>query len=363
MAETVMSNKGENLRILQVMAGAPRGGAETAFVDMCLAMKEAGQNQEIITRANDIRVPMLRDAGLPVHTLPFGGALDFYTSWKIARIAKAFRPHIVQTWMSRASQKLPKRPKGLDYVSVARLGGYYKLKHFPHTDRFITITPKIRDFLIENGVPPDYVRHINNFAETEGAPVPVKRSDLKTPNDAFVLLSLGRLHDSKAFDLFIDAAAQLPDHVHLWIAGEGPDRAKLEAQIKDLGLETRVHLLGWRNDRAALLQAADICVFPSRYEPFGTVFVQAWAQKIPVITSDADGPKQFMRSGEDGIVFPVDDKAALIDAVKTMMDNPQLREKFIQNGSVRYEVEFTKEQCVSSYLEFYRQIIKEAAHG
>ena len=64
------------MRIMQVMAGAEHGGAETAFVDMCLALKEAGAVQHIVTRANDLRVPQLRAAGLQVDCLPFGGAID-----------------------------------------------------------------------------------------------------------------------------------------------------------------------------------------------------------------------------------------------------------------------------------------------
>jgi hypothetical protein len=59
------------MRILQVMAGGKHGGAETAFVDMCLALHEAGEVVEIVTRANDVRVPPLRAAGLTVHTLAF----------------------------------------------------------------------------------------------------------------------------------------------------------------------------------------------------------------------------------------------------------------------------------------------------
>jgi hypothetical protein len=69
------------MKILQVMAGARHGGAETAFVDMCLAMHEAGEIIQVVTRRNDLRVPQLRDAGIGVHTLRFGGRLDVFTPW------------------------------------------------------------------------------------------------------------------------------------------------------------------------------------------------------------------------------------------------------------------------------------------
>lgn len=347
------------MRILQLMAGARHGGAETAFVDMCLALHEAGQEIEVVTRANPDRVPVLRKAGVTVHTLPFGGTVDVYTPYRIKKIITAFRPQIVQTWMSRAAQKIPCRsgvaavPR---YLVVSRLGGYYRMKNFKNTDYFTTITPDIRNFLIDNGAQPDRVCHINNFAETEDVITPINRTELDTPDDAPLLLGLGRLHPAKAFDTLMEALKLVPG-AYLWIAGEGPQRAELEAVCKKLGLEDRVRFLGWRDDRAALLQAADICVFSSRYEPFGTVFVQAWAQQTPLVTTDADGPRQFVRNGEDGLMVPVDDAAAMADSICKLIGDPALAQKLIQNGIRRYRDEFTKERSVRAYLDFYNDIL------
>ncbi|MCF8495746.1 MAG: glycosyltransferase [Alphaproteobacteria bacterium] len=346
------------MKILQVMAGAARGGAETAFVDMCLALREASQTLEVVTRANDLRVPQLEQAGIPVHALPFGGTADLYTSWKLSRLIRQFRPEIVQTWMSRGSWKTPRWKPSMNiprYLAVARLGGYYKLKYFRNADYFTTITPDIKRHLVELGVEEGRVRHINNFAETEDVTAPVRRADFGTPEDAPLLLGLGRLHRVKGFDTLIRVVAALPG-VHLWIAGEGPERAALEALIQSLDVGGRVRLLGWRSDRAALLQACDICVFSSRYEPFGTVFVQAWAQGAPLITTDSDGPRQFVRDGEDGLMVPVDDATAMGQAVQRLIGDAGLRKKLVEKGHARYRTEFTKERAVQGYLDWYREI-------
>lgn len=242
------------MRILQVMAGAPHGGAETAFVDMCIALSEAGEDIEVVTRSNPVRVPRLEKAGIKVHTLPFGGKLDFLTPLRMKGIIRKFKPQIVQTWMSRASQKTPssRSVSGAPrYLVVSRLGGYYKVAHFKNTDYFTTITPDIARFLEENGVPAENIRHINNFAETEDVVKPVDRAEYGTPSGAPLLLALGRLHESKAFDTLMKALQQTKG-TYLWIAGEGPDREKLEDLCRTLGLEERVVFLGWRDDRAAL---------------------------------------------------------------------------------------------------------------
>ena len=345
------------MRILQVMAGAEHGGAETAYVDMCVALRAAGADIAAVTRPhNPARLARLRAAGITVHELPFGGALDFTTTRRMKAIIRAFKPDIVQTWMSRAAQKTPNwtRNKGAPrYVTVARLGNYYGIKYFKGSDYFTTITPLIRDYLIRNGVAPDDVRHINNFAETEEGAQALPRA---MPDGATLLLGLGRLHEAKAFDTLMRAIADMPD-IHLWIAGEGPDRAALETLRDELKLQGRVTFLGWRDDRAALLKTADMCVFSSRFEPFGTVFVQAWAQGTPLVTTDADGPRQFVRDNEDGLVVPVDDVAALGAAIRRMADNPTLRARLAAAGRERYKAEFTKAGTVAAYMAFYREIL------
>ena len=125
------------MRVLQVMAGAAQGGAETAFQDIVLALSAAGLSQKVVIRPNNPeRVAAFRAAGIPVETLPFGGTLDIYTPWKIKKVIADFQPDIVQTWMSRATHKTPHCPAGTakPYLKVARLGGYYGLKYYGGTD-------------------------------------------------------------------------------------------------------------------------------------------------------------------------------------------------------------------------------------
>lgn len=348
------------MKILQVLAGAEHGGAEIAFVDMCVAMAEAGQDIEVVTRPNDGRVPRLLAAGIPVHTLPFGGAVDIYTQWRLGKIIEKVKPAIVQTWMSRAAQKTPNRKdvkNAPPFVTVARLGGYYKVKNFRSMDYFAVVTPDLKRHLMEGGIHENRIRHLNNFAETESVITPVTRAQFDTPEDALVLVTLARLHDAKALDILLQALVDAPQ-AYAWLAGEGPDREKLETLARDLGVADRVRFLGWRDDRAALLQEADICVFPSRVEPFGTVFVQAWANKTPLIVSDADGPRQFCVDGEDSLVVPKDNVAALAAAINRLGADKALQDKIVARGHERYLAEFTKEKSVAAYLEFYLDILK-----
>lgn len=346
----------KDLKVLQVMAGGEHGGAETAFIDMCIAMKEMGVHIHVATRSQKDRVQRLVDHDIPVTIMRFGSKLDLLTPFKMKKLIKAFQPHIVQSWMSRASSFIPDAPieenGRKSYLKFCRLGGYYKLKYFQGFDRFVVIAPDIGRYLAEEGVPANKIVHINNFAETESFEKPIDRAELHTPEDAPVFLSLSRLHDAKALDVFLKAAAKVPD-AYLWLAGEGPDREDLENLAKELGVDDRVRFLGWRTDRAALLDAADYCCFPSRHEPFGTVFVQAWMNEVPLVVSRAQGPSQFVHDGEDGLMFDIDDVDGLATHMQSMIDDPELCRGLIKNGYQRYLNEFTKEQSVQAYLDLY----------
>lgn len=348
------------MKILQVMAGGKHGGAEMAFVDICIAMHEAGEDIEVVTRKNEVRVPLLKEAGVKVRTLPFGGAFDFLTRWKMKKIIEEVKPDIVQTWMSRATQKTPKwieikTPK--PYMTVARMGGYYPISKYKNVDYFVANTPDLKRHIEDMGIEPVRVRHINNFAPPVGREVtPVSREGLQTPEDAIVVVILARLHTNKAIDIAIDALPELPN-VYLWIAGDGELKGELEAQAEKLDVLDRVRFLGWRTDREELLQAADICAVISRKEPFGNVFVQAWANKVPVIVSDSEGPSQFCRNGEDCIMIPKEDAQAFVRSVKTLSEDKVLQMKLVNTAHKRYLNEFTKEKTVQGFLDYYREIL------
>ena len=351
------------MKILHVMAGAEFGGAEGACVDMAIAMKEAGAEIMVATRPNAIRVPELQDASIDVAEMRFGSKIDVFTKWKLRKTIKAFQPDIVQCWMSRGPSFVPQWDEDMGiapYVTVARLGGYYKIKYFKSMDYFVGCTPDIVRYLQDNGVQEDKVTHINNHAQIESFDTPVSRKSFDTPDDAPLVFAIGRLHEVKGFDTLIEVIAEM-EGVHLWIAGEGPERENFETLIADLGCGDRVKLLGWRTDRAALYDAADICVMPSRYEPFGAVFVQAWAQRIPLVITKSEGPRQFIRDGVDCLALDIDDKKAMKTAIQKLIDDPKLAQKLVENGFDHFQKSFTKDQCVAEYFDYYRRIMNQAS--
>ncbi len=345
------------MKVVQIMAGADVGGAETYFVDMVMALHRAGLDQTVVIRRNSHRAAQLRAAGIDALELSFGGLLDIFTGRQLSRIIHDAEPDVVQSWMNRATRFVSRERAGVPFVHVGWFGGYYKVSNYRECDHLVGVTPDIRDHQVKGGWPAARAHFIPTFADAATAPA-VDRAALNTPADAPLFLALGRLHQKKAFDILIRALGRVPG-AYLWIAGEGELRGALEKLITAEGLSDRVRMLGWRDDRAALFAAADYCVMPSRYEPFGTVMIEAWAQDTPLICARAKGPVGLIRDGEDGLLVPIDDVGALAGAMNRLLSEPDFAGALARTARARFDVEYTEAAVVRRYLDFYGEITQE----
>ena len=334
------------MRVLQVMAGAPHGGAETCFVDTVQALHRAGIDQRIVIRRDPARAKILRDSGLDPVELSFGARwIDLPTRFGLARVIAAYKPDIAMAWMRRAGSYMTRGGA----VNLGWFGGFYDLKYSRNCDHLAGMSADMRDHIVKSGWPAERAHVLRAYA-------PEARGRRLDRPEAPLLLALGRLHEAKAFDVLIDAIADVPA-AHLWIAGEGHLRASLEQQIARLGLGDRVRLLGWRNDRQDLLATCDVCVFPSRYEPFGIVSIEAWAAKVPLIATRSAGPGALIEDGSDGLLVPIDDRAALTEAMNRLIGDRALQAKLVAGGRRRYEAEFTEAAVVASYKALFEKML------
>lgn len=342
------------------MAGAAHGGAEAFFTRLVIALGRAGLEQLVAVRPHPERLKALIAAGITPVPLAFGGFFDPATPLSLYGLIRRHRPQLALTWMSRATGAMPSRwlrPAGT--LHLARLGGYYDLKYYRRCDHLIANTRDIAAYLLQGGWPGERVHYLPNFVSADRLP-PLERGALGTPPAAPVILALGRLHPNKGFDVALAALALLPD-AHLWLAGEGPLREELEGQARALGIAGRVHLLGWRDDVAALMAAADLLICPSRHEPLGNVVIEAWALGLPVVAATAAGPAALIRDGENGLLVPVGDAPALAAACAGLLDDGDLRRRLAAGGEAAYRSEFTEAAVVKRYLDLFRELGERCA--
>ncbi|HEX5008054.1 MAG TPA: glycosyltransferase [Hyphomonadaceae bacterium] len=341
------------MRVLHVMAGAKEGGAENIMLESVLALAQAGVEQAVVTRPdNEFRIRKFRDAGILAETANFSRLWPFPTNAAIAKVMKAFRPDVAEYWMGRAGQFAPAAFRSR---SIAWYGGYYKLARFTNCEWHVGLTKDLLRHIREQGVPENRSAIIHTYADFEGA-APADRAALNTPANAPVALALARLHMKKGLDTLLDATAKVPG-LYVWIAGEGPIEAELKAQCTKLGLDDRVRFLGWRNDRGALLAASTFVAFPSRYEPFGTVTVDAWAASRPLVAADAVGPAAYVEDGVSGLLVPKDNVDALANAMSRVINEPGLAAKLVEGGRKAYEAQFTRAAFIRDSLAFYQRVV------
>ena len=336
------------MRTAQVMAGAALGGAELFFERLCLGLHDAGEDVLPVIRRNAVRADRLRAGGLAPLELAFGGRLDLATRPKLRAALRAFAPRVVVSWMSRASQHVPRG----DWVLVGRLGGYYDLRYYRSCDHLVGNTHGIVGWLREQGWTEARTHYLPNFVADFAAVAPA--ADLASAPRP-LLLGLGRLHTDKGFDTLIRALAHLPG-VHLALAGEGPEAGNLRALAARELVADRVRFLGWRRDAGALLKAADVFVCASRVEPLGNMVIEAWSAGCPLVAVAADGPRELVHDGIDGALVAHEDPTALAAAIAAMLADRAAAARMAEAGRRRFAAEFSASPVIARWRRFLAEV-------
>ncbi|MDE0799169.1 MAG: glycosyltransferase [Rhodospirillaceae bacterium] len=343
------------MRLLHTIAGGRHGGAERFFVDLVTALSDRGVEQHAITRPYPGRVHQLVQFGCGVTEVRMGGPLDFWSKSRIKHASSDFAPDINLAWMNRAARYAASGA----WINIGRLGGYYDLKYYQSCDHLICNTPDLVRHCVDSGWPEGRVDYIPNFAPAPDS-TPVSRGSLRTPDGAAVLLVLARLEETKAIDVAINALVHLPESF-LWIAGEGSCNDALRALAEALGVADRVRFLGWRDDRENLLAAADICLVPSRHEPFGNVIVNAWVAGTPIVAAASEGPNFLIDSEANGVLVPVDDPVAMAAAVCTLLTDASFLQRQVSGGQSSIVESFSENSVVSAYIRLFEWLIERTS--
>jgi glycosyltransferase involved in cell wall biosynthesis len=337
------------MTVLHLLGSPGDGGAETYFLSLAEALKADGLSQAVALHANAGRQAALAALDIPATVMPFDAPFDLVTGPRIRKLAEALPARILLQWMNRAGRVVPRQGP---WTRIGRLGGYYDLKYYKGADFLVGNTQDIVDHIVRRGWPGNHVAYIPNFA-TPGPKAAQSRAALDTPDDAPLLLGMGRLHKVKAHDVSLKALALYPE-AYLWIAGAGALEGSLKALAERLGVADRVRFLGWRSDASALYRAADVCLFPSRYEPLGNTVIQAWAHGCPIVAAASQGPGVLITDDVDGLLTPVDDAAALAEAARRVFEDKALSRRLVEAGLARISGEFSQAAVVARWRDLFR---------
>jgi glycosyltransferase involved in cell wall biosynthesis len=172
--------------------------------------------------------------------------------------------------------------------------------------------------------------------------------------------AVARLEPQKGLPYLLEAMAMLPrtPRARLWIVGEGPDGPTLREQTSRLGLSDIVQWLGARRDVPALMARFDLLVLPSLWEGLPNAVLEAMAARRAVVATDVDGTPEAALHGETALLVPPRDPAALAEAMRRLLQDPDLRRRFGEAGRKRVEEHFRMELMVRRTQEAYRRALE-----
>lgn len=179
------------------------------------------------------------------------------------------------------------------------------------------------------------------------------RQSLNIPQSATLLLSVGELNENKNHKTVISVMPKLEHSYHYMIAGRGEAMESLIEYAHKLGVEDRVHILGFRDDVDALYKTADIYIHPSRREGLSMATLEAMASGLPVIASKIRGPMDLIDEPDGGLLCPPDNPEAFLDAIKKLDTSKRaaMREHNAQKVK-EFSIESVMEEMRRFYSEF-----------
>ena len=243
----------------------------------------------------------------------------------------------------------------LKSILAAIEGKYYRVKNVYNKkiDWIVTPSKFYKQKMIEDGIEEKHITAIHNFIELD-------KYNLELQDDGYALY-IGRLSKEKGILNLIEAFSRIKDQ-KLYIAGDGPERKKIETIIKDRNLEDRIMLLGYINQDQVkeYLRKARFVVVPSIwYENCPYSVMETLAIGKPVIGANIAGIPELVNDKVNGLLYKYDSISDLEAKMKILYENPELAKQYGANAKKIAIENYGKEKYYKQIINIYNKVLKE----
>jgi len=379
--------RGENAagpRIMHLNTARDWRGGERQVLNLALALRDLGVEQLVVCPPNSDLSRRLEENNLPWRAVYMGGELDPFAPRRLEKVAREFQADIVHAHTARAHAhafRLKKRMPELKLVVSRRVDfpvrpNYFSRKKYlsPLVDRYIAISRRVREVLIEDGISPEKIGLVYSALDYESyASVPSAdslRLEFSLKNNELLLANVAALTAHKDQKTLLSAIALLPEpgekirgkkfpEYRFFILGEGELREALTNQAKASGLldSGRLIFTGFRSDALVFYRLIDVYVMSSSEEGLGTAVLDALAFGLPVVSTAGGGIPEMVDPGKGGLLSPVGDPEKLAENLTALMLDPAARRRM---GA--YNLKKVKQFGISSLgrgtLENYRLVLE-----
>jgi glycosyltransferase involved in cell wall biosynthesis len=305
----------------------------------------------LIQKAKDWRAPLI--------SVPDGGPWDWSIIPKILNVCRREKVSIWHghDYKSNALGLLLGKFWPMRLVTTVHGWGklgprtplYYGIDKFclPYYAKVIAVSPDLHATCLSCGVPEEQCVLMENAIDTREyvrrLSISEAKRSLGVRPERFLIGAVGRLSEEKNFTGLVEATNQLLRmgfDLALVIAGEGEQRLILQDLIRELGLEDRIQLLGYRSDMLEVYQAIDAFALSSLREGLPNVLLEAMALGVPVVATRIAGVPRLISDGESGVLVEPGDIDSLAQALAQLARDPDLRNRLGRAGREVVETRF-----------------------
>jgi len=354
------------------------GGAERLVVSAANGLPTSRFEQAICVLTE--RGPLAAEAetaGIPVFCIgDFPGVRHPLAFVRLVRTVRAFRPTIVHTHLQSPNLygRVAARLAGVPIVIATEHNVYTgKARRYVaverwlarRTDALVAVSAEVRQFLsAQLGVAASTIQVVPNGVAVR-APSPDRVAALRARIGAgggATIGTIASLTSKKGHEFLLRAAAHLRDRgvaCTVVVAGDGPERARLEALAAGLGLADRVHFLGVVPHAADVLPAIDVFVLPSLVEGLPLALLEAMLAGTAVVATSVGGVPEIVKSGVNGLLVQPANETDLADAIVSLIQSPELRARLAAQARETIEHGFTEAAYLESLSSLYLELAEK----
>ena len=344
------------MKIVNIILTSQKGGAEQVFIDYLKAFKKLGHEVFSIIKSDAPYEAKVNKLSSKVRkTTNSLGFYDFIAVRNIKKFLEEFDANVVFAHTGRAT-KLTRdaiakiKNKKIFLVSINHS---MNVKRSIGADVVLSVNKEIFYKTIDAGQEENKSFIMHNATDLDDAIEVVAPLDFEKKSE-IILGVMGRFDEIKAFHFAIEAIAKLNKissekklnkEFLLKIAGSGPQESFLRKLVIELNLQNEVEFLSWVEDKKIFFSSIDIFCLTSMRETFGLVLLEAMKYRKPIISTNADGPKEILRDKVDAILVEINPLKSLpdriVEASLEIVSDSNLANKMVQNSFLRLKKEFS----------------------
>ncbi len=317
-----------------------------------VAIASAGGQYEALLASYSAQHFQLNQSRTPLNLIKAAGIYR--------QIIQEFQPDIVHAHMMTGSVLAGLFKNSFEYNLVTTVHNEFQRSAvlMGLADRVIAVSNAVADSMIRRGIPKKKLRVVANGtlgsprhpSIKDYQPLPLHRPAIATVAGMYQRKGIGELIDG-----FVTIADYFPD-AHLYLVGDGPDRAMFEAKVQNTPFAHRIHFEGFQPEPQRYLLATDIFVLVSHHESFGLVLTEAREAGCAIIASDVDGIPETLDNGQAGLLIPAKDSDAVATAIEKLLSNPDQMQKWKSLGKQNIE-RFSAARVNKETLDVYRELV------